>query len=129
MGGGIANPGTIDAAALSTTYASLVTRVEALEARPRTLGDGQSWQDMTSSRASNTTYTNSTGKPIQLSIVSGYATSQSLSVVVSGVTAYSTSTALAGGNTNLVSALGLVVPPGATYSAIVTAGFTWKELR
>ncbi|MFU6376235.1 hypothetical protein ACM792_13705 [Metapseudomonas otitidis] len=129
MGSGVNNPGAIDAAAVSSTYAALVTRVEALENRPRTIGDGQVWQDVTSNRASNTTYTNTTGKPIQLSIVSGYALSQSISVVINGVTAYATSTTLAGGNTNVVSVSGLIVPPGATYSASVVAGFSWRELR
>lgn len=129
MGSGVANQGAIDAAAISSTYAALVTRVEALESRPRTIGDGQVWQDVTSNRASNTTYTNTTGKPIQLSIVSGYALSQSISVVINGVTAYATSTTLAGGNTNVVSVSGLIVPPGATYSASVVAGFSWRELR
>jgi len=32
------------------------------------IGVGQTWQDVTSSRAKNTTYTNSTGKPIQVFI-------------------------------------------------------------
>lgn len=32
------------------------------------LGIGQNWQDVTASRAVNTTYTNSTGKPMQVSV-------------------------------------------------------------
>lgn len=127
--GSVINPGSADAAQLASDYAALVGRVEALEARPRSIGDGQTWQDVTASRASGTTYTNTTGKPIQLSIVTGYSTSQSLTVVIGGVQAFSSSTVLAGGNTNLVAVSGLVVPAGATYSASVTAGFSWKELR
>jgi len=33
------------------------------------IGVGQTWQDVTSSRVKNTTYTNSTGKPIQVFII------------------------------------------------------------
>ena len=36
---------------------------------PTTIGVGQTWQDVTASRAAGVTYTNSTGKPIQISIV------------------------------------------------------------
>lgn len=32
------------------------------------IGVGQTWQDLTASRVAGTTYTNSTGKPIQLAI-------------------------------------------------------------
>ena len=42
------------------------------------IGDGQSWTDVTSSRSANTVYTNSTGRPILVSvgleIVAGAAT-------------------------------------------------------
>ena len=40
------------------------------------LGVGQTWQDVTSSRSSGVTYTNNTGKPIQLYIVTGTAGSR-----------------------------------------------------
>lgn len=93
------------------------------------IGVAQTWQDVTASRASGTTYTNTTGKPIQLSIVSGYSTSQSLTVVIGGVTVFAGSTTLVSGNTNSVTVTGLVVPSGMTYSVTVTAGFVWKELR
>ena len=33
------------------------------------IGVGQTWQNVTSSRVKNTTYTNSTGKPIQVFII------------------------------------------------------------
>ena len=46
-------------------------------------GVGQTWQDLTSSRASGVTYTNSTGKPIQIYIVTG---TENTPLIVGGVT-------------------------------------------
>lgn len=78
-------------------------------------GVGQTWQDMTSSRASGTTYTNSTGRPIQVYI----------------------QTSTGGGNftvgnatlpTHGSSMIQVTVPSGETYS--FSAAFNaWWELR
>jgi hypothetical protein len=46
-------------------------------------GVGQTWQDLTSSRASGVTYTNTTGKPIQIYIMTG---TESTPLIVGGVT-------------------------------------------
>ncbi|WP_236208313.1 hypothetical protein [Pseudomonas tohonis] len=131
MGGGIANPGSIDAAALSTTYATLVTRVEALEARPRTLGEGQAWQDLKASRATNTTYTNTTGRSIAVSVALYDNGSYASSIYVNGVVIgwWDQPTAITYTQTFLV-------PPGATYMVSGNAGSPsgntlqyWAELR
>lgn len=127
MGGGIANAGAIDAAALSTAYAALATRVEALEARPRTLGDGQSWVDVLSSRALSTTYTNTTGRTIALSISCVGGTTTSIGVTVNGV-----QVSYGGYNSTTNAAPGafMLIPPGATYSVTAsTALVKWMELR
>lgn len=93
------------------------------------LGQGQAWQDMTSSRVLGTTYTNSTGKPIG---ISGYVNNTSggrISVTVGGVVVW-----------NFMAASGVppmpftaVIPAGATYSVSVTTGTAtlaiWSELR
>ncbi|MDG9780797.1 hypothetical protein [Metapseudomonas otitidis] len=125
MGSGVNNPGAIDAAAVSSTYAALVTRVEALEMRPRSVGDGQAWQDVTASRASGVTYTNSSGRPKLVSIfaANGLATR---GISVGGVLVSQFTPTSAGTISTTISA---VVPNGATYS--VTAGTsinTWMEL-
>lgn len=125
MGSGVNNPGAIDAAAVSSTYAALVTRVEALEMRPRSVGDGQAWQDVTASRASGVTYTNSSGRPKLVSIfaANGLATR---GISVSGVLVSQFTPTSAGTISTTISA---VVPNGTTYS--VTAGTsinTWMEL-
>lgn len=125
MGSGVNNPGAIDAAAVSSTYAALVTRVEALEMRPRSVGDGQAWQDVTASRASGVTYTNSSGRPKLVSVfaANGLATR---GISVSGVLVSQFTPIASGSISTTISA---VVPNGATYS--VTAGTsvnTWMEL-
>ena len=49
------------------------------------LGVGQTWTDTTSSRAFNTNYTNSTGKPIMVSFICTTGTGDNIQVVVGGV--------------------------------------------
>jgi hypothetical protein len=83
------------------------------------LGYGQTWQDVTGSRSSATTYYNTTGRPIQVAIVAGTFISP---VSVGGVTIY------AGVSVNNVSA-SFIVPPGMAYSATTSGGHNWYELR
>jgi len=83
------------------------------------LGIGQTWQDMTSQRNLGQTYTNTTGKPIMLYILTG-ATSGG--IVVNGVDLQK------GINTNAYAVLYTVVQPGIIYS--LRGSFqSWFELR
>jgi hypothetical protein len=88
-------------------------------------GTGQTWQIVTGSRVSGTTYTNSTGKPIMLS-VQPTGVAGSLTVVIGGVTVASSFNT----SSNNVS-ITFIVPVGLSYS--VTAATTtislWVELR
>lgn len=65
---GVVNEGAMDAAGLSAELLLLQGRVTTLEGRQKALGDGQTWQDVKSSRAANTVYTNNTGRTIAVSI-------------------------------------------------------------
>jgi hypothetical protein len=90
------------------------------------IGVGQTWQDVTGSRVANTTYTNSTGKPIFVAIYYFTASgSDALLITVGGVAIrVSHTTAVSGG----VSAEGgVLIPAGATYSSNFRT--TWWELR
>jgi hypothetical protein len=94
-------------------------------------GQGQTWQNLTSSRAWNTTYTNTTGKPI---MVSAYANgiSETLATVIDGLEV-SQDTGAGNGQSGF-SAVCIVVPNGSTYkitpSATPISGYTgWYELR
>jgi hypothetical protein len=96
------------------------------------LGMGQTWQNVTGSRAVSTTYTNSTGRPILLCIggtvsVAGGA----LNVAIGGVNvAYSPAAYV---NNGFISANGILVPNGSSYAVAPGTGvFTinsWFELR
>lgn len=125
--GTVTNPGSVDAAQLATDYAALVTRTTALETRERSLGDGQAWQNVTASRAVNTTYTNTTGRSIGVAVTVAvgnyYPYLEVNGVKVAGATAFQS-----GSVTSNVCA---VIPAGATYridnaNPIIQ---NWAELR
>lgn len=89
------------------------------------LGTGQTWQNLTGSRAAGVTYTNSTGKPIEVSFRLTSNSSSTISFTVAGNTIPSTPPV--GG----WSAVNFIVPDGSTYSIAYTnaATFIWAELR
>jgi hypothetical protein len=90
------------------------------------LGIGQTWTDVTSSRALSTTYTNSTGKPILVSIFCVFSNGSSATLSVGGVDA-GYANAFSGGANNIQA----VVPNGVTYSIsgpYASLGH-WAELR
>jgi hypothetical protein len=93
------------------------------------LGYGQTWQNVTGSRALGTTYYNTTGRPISISAHVTLAAAGSASLFVNGLQAsyVSTTTGVAGQLT-----LTGVVPPGGSYVANNVSGAsltTWTELR
>ena len=86
------------------------------------LGVGQTWQELTASRAAGTTYYNTTGKPIMVSI---YETSNAMqTITVNGVVVargqYYTTSSVSG-------PLSTIVPPSASY--VVSNMANWAELR
>ena len=95
-------------------------------------GLSQSWQDVTSSRAGGPTYTNSTGRPIELNIVVLLTNaSSSATLSVNGVATAGQGPYLIGGASANV-CLSAIVPSGNTYqlSTSGTASLTrWTELR
>ncbi len=96
------------------------------------IGVGQSWQDMTASRASAIDYTNDTGKHIMVNVNSGQATAQrGVRMFVGGVQVLY----VQDNNTGAQGALGgsMIVPSGDIYSVTITGSVTgeyhWAELR
>ena len=91
------------------------------------IGVNQTWQDVTASRTNNVTYTNTTGKPILVSILSVGGANCSVEILVNG-TRVQVSTITTSYGMVSVSA---IVPNGATYSNGSTwSGFSkWMELR
>ena len=95
------------------------------------LGYGQTWQDVTGSRVSGTTYYNTTGKPIMLIVTSSSSASngQSLTLNIAGIDVSSAYFALS--SQQFVGNCTGIVPPSASYSATVasTTIGSWRELR
>lgn len=95
---------------------------------PISVGVGQTWQNVIGSRAFGTTYTNSTGKPIQLAVNAGGGTSANVSFNINGT-----------GNVQFAQISGgygqcyCVVPNGQTYAINSIVGSNnlgaWYELR
>jgi hypothetical protein len=91
----------------------------------QSLGFGQTWQNLTGSRANNTTYYNTTGKPIQVSAwdnVSGNLTGyQVLEIDVNGVRAAYSKMYLATESDSCFCSV--VVPPGASYVISIAGSY------
>ena len=101
-----------------------------METLVQPLGVGQTWQTLTGSRVIGTTYTNSTGRPIFVSIVVNPANTSS-----SGqLTINSIPVSYAQGFVSLAIGITIsgIVPSGGTY-VVTTTGTTtmsvWAELR
>jgi hypothetical protein len=92
------------------------------------IGYGQTWQDVTVSRAIGTTYYNTTGKPIFI-LVTGYVSTgaQNINFNINGSSVFNWNTAV---GTNARGPIYTLVPAGVSYS--ITGYNTlecWSELR
>ncbi len=93
------------------------------------LGIDQTWQTVTGSRALNTNYTNSTGKPIMVNIMIIQGTGGQGRFRVDGIDVSGQNLGTAG----LPVMISAVVPPNGVYQMATTAGSQsisfWAELR
>jgi hypothetical protein len=107
------------------------TTVNAASTNLGIIGVGQTWQDVSGSRAVGTTYTNSTGKPIMVAVTYTCSSANTVQgLTISGASVYAAAIqALA----NYASGFSLMVPNGATYVILTNGGtltlVTWYELR
>lgn len=94
-----------------------------------TIGWGQTWQSVTASRSAGVSYTNSTGRPIQVAVsIKDNGQTQTTWAIVSGVTIINIGD-LTGGESSHT-AFSFIVPNGATYSVNGSNPITqWSELR
>lgn len=88
-------------------------------------GVGQPWTNLTGSRTLGTTYTNSTGKSIYVSVRVGMTAGAGMSATVSGLQVCE------GFAQNSASQAwaGFIVPNGSTYSVSASSLNTWSEMR
>ena len=113
----------------STSVTEALTAAQGKVLGDRDFGVGQTWQDVTASRALGITYTNSTVKPIQVSVVvRDSATYDDLYFFVNGTSMVSMPD-LAGGSYGFQQ-LTITVPSTQTYR-LQTANLlqSWVELR
>ena len=85
------------------------------------LGQGQTWQNVAAQRVIGTTYTSTTGRPIQLMFVGG--SNATYVLTIGGVTVASWT------QSNSQASISAVIPTGATYSIANGSIGTWTELR
>jgi len=120
----------VNGSAVATTINKKLSVAEAAVAQA--LGVSQTWQNVTGSRTSGVTYTNSTGRSIAVSISvdTGANGASTIDFYVSGVRTAVSRTVPPGGF-NTWSFISIVIPPGVNYSAVITAsnGTIWFELR
>ena len=113
-------PGTgLTGTATSLTVGNATLSVNSTNA----IAYNQTWQDFTSSRAINTNYTNSTGKPIMVCVQFTTGTNGVLTVdnVIAGYGASTTNQAEGG--------LTTAVPNGGVYRYSGASVISWSELR
>jgi hypothetical protein len=94
------------------------------------IGVSQTWQNLTGSRALATTYTNSTSRPITVSVIAGPTTaSGDIQLLVDGVVIQRHYTNP--DTSSLIESVYGIVPPGSTYRVNTTnlALTNWNELR
>jgi hypothetical protein len=91
------------------------------------IGVSQTWQNVGGSRSNGVTYTNSTGRPIMVSVTANpTSNNQSISVTVGGVSLGSVT--LTAGYT--AGGFQFIVPASTTYVVSTTGSLgTWAELR
>lgn len=90
------------------------------------VGINQTPQDVTASRAVNTTYTNSTGKPILVAVTCAMAPNVQGYLTVGGVDVVNL---FFSSSTSITSIATYIIPVGATYRLNATSMTKWTELR
>jgi hypothetical protein len=100
------------------------------QAASGSLGVGQTWQNVTSSRVFGTSYTNSTDKPIFVSVsLSGFNSDlPRLQLTISGILVAASDSGVGAGGITVSG----VVPKNSTYTCVVfneQGTVTWAELR
>ena len=121
---------TTDMQVATKLYVDTSSGISLETANSYDLGVGQTWQNLTASRALGTTYTNSTGKAIEVIIyyTSTIDSAMQLSINSGAIFSIARSNFANGGTIGSA-----IIPGGATYNVISSGGTTtlqhWYELR
>lgn len=120
---------TLDLSSKTLSYPDASVSTSDLETAAKPVGAGQTWQVVTGSRAFGTTYTNTTGRPIVVSVQGQGLFSQTWNFLINGTIVRGIWANGAGPNELSMS---MVVPAGATYQLTTPASGSlklWSELR
>lgn len=127
--------GFVDTQATAGTWATAPALVQGVGGQAlaalSSLGYGQTWLDVKSSRAVGTTYYNTTGRPILVAVAANSSVSNStITYTLNGLLCYGSS---AGASTFILFAC-FIVPPGGSYVIGMNQSGTlnvnsWNELR
>lgn len=109
----------------STSMIQALTAAQGKALNDKMFGTGQTWQDVTASRALNTTYTNTDSRARYVAVSCG-STNTSIFATVGGV-----DLPIQNIGNNLAITIGayFVVPPGATYKVAGGTLSKWAELK
>ena len=123
---GTTNDITINGVSVATdAEVSSAVAPKANTADLKEIGVGQTWQDVTASRVVGTTYTNTTGKPIFISVYTAWTSSNTLTLTIGGV-----ATQLDGVDQGFTyPKVVAIIPNNITYSVSGWAAGKWFELR
>lgn len=88
------------------------------------IGVGQTWTNVSGSRATGTTYFNTTGRPIQVNVVFNAGATTTCTLTVNSILVGSTNVV-----TNMPQTLVAIVPSGGSYVTAGTSVNNWAELR
>lgn len=95
------------------------------------IGRNQTWQSVIGSRAINTNYTNTTGRPIQVNVSGTFAYGATVKINVDSISSHYTENNQSG--LTLWWALSVIVPPNSVFNVVTTGTAptvsTWAELR
>jgi len=112
----------------AVSKAQLDLKATLAEAQAYDLGVGQTWQNVTASRSAGVTYTNTTGKPIYLSMWNGGGGTQGvMRIYIDGVAVASDSNTST--NSNNGGGISTIIPNGSTYKMSWVNGVAIFELR
>lgn len=120
-------------AVANTTTQTLQATTGTVALTSDVIGVGQTWQDLTASRALATTYTNSSGKPIFVSVYTITGTSAgTITFTIDGI-AIGRQGISAGASCTMRLNVTFIVPNNSTYNVQSASGtntlVTWAELR
>lgn len=122
----VASQAQAEGGASNTVIMTPLRTAQAIAAIPSGIGVSQTWQNLIGSRSVGTPYTNTTGRPISVSIVPTATSGATSSLTVDSVLVAS----LSFGSATVKAPLTAIVPNGAVYTFNSTTTIdSWAELR